>query len=389
LDVVKRKAIDNENFDVALEAKKDMDHLRHEMLSKLESEGFSISVLEGSTSSLVVEGKHNVSVVTVGDQKAEQKKDEHIENAPVQVNNNELKENGKEIAKESETSQTENSKAVAKDRKTKEAGEASPLQVADTTISAEQKKDKQNESLQLKKKEVPTPLPTDSLATLDERPIKPQSAAISFEDFDETSVPPGLQPSKGQQPSLLRRLMKKNTPAVPPTNDEDGSSPSSPPKQPAEQRPPKQVGKVPKTSVKPSDTKSKVTKTPEPVKLAPPFSVHPISTFELDSDPEHMASDHPDIAAVLGGHFITTLMSKSFQQKEWALAFVVAELERATGANDTKERCAVQVDAVAKACYSVVEKTIGDTREKVALLTMQVWNLLIGVSDAFIFNTIT
>jgi hypothetical protein len=215
-----------------------------------------------------------------------------------------------------------------------------------------------------------------------ERPLKPVTREISFDDFDETSVPPGHAPSRGQlgipvKPALKTAKEKDKKPASPKS---DTPSPSKLDDAPAASSP-TPMAKGRNSMVVKKVTTNKPAANPSPIKEEPsvthngPFSRNVVPPFDFEEDPATIGSQMPDVSSLLGDAFVTALLSKAFMHKEWALSFVNGELITLVKEHGTHT---VDADRIVSCCYSILLRTFPDNREKVSILTVQLWKLIAG-----------
>lgn len=224
--------------------------------------------------------------------------------------------------------------------------------------------------------------PSKVTAKIDEdRPIVVKKQEINFDELDENSVPPGMSPSRNM--NNRSKLKKAKHPEDDAKAPEELSEPPSPKKPPMVRK--QALVKETKISVAKSKaekgtevaSESSTSNHGKSLDSTHPFGRHPESTFEVEDLPSIIRTEMSESVHMFGDHLIACLLSKQFAAREWALTEVTKAISDATNLRRKGEDDS-DVTTTIRGVYSIITKGISDTREKVVSLTLAAWNHLLG-----------
>lgn len=220
-------------------------------------------------------------------------------------------------------------------------------------------------------------------SALDERPIKPTSQSLQIDEFDENSVPPGLSPARSNplppQPSRLREK-KANAAQASTTQQQSRSSltgtsahPDSLSLHPSSTDPKRVVKRVKKKAVESGAERHAAAS-------LPPFKrpdAHVVPQFEVEEMNDAMKFEFTEMIAVFGEYPTACALSNQFAARAWGIE------EARRNFKNPPPSSADAIIMAAKACLQLAIKTLSDSRDKIVLPTVA----LIGEVMGFCFLT--
>eukprot|EP00158_Paraphelidium_tribonemae_P008579 Partr_v1_DN28618_c0_g1_i3_m50394 putative centrosomal protein 104kDa len=190
----------------------------------------------------------------------------------------------------------------------------------------------------------------------DNRPLKPKSA-INLDEMDENSLPPGIEPSpSGRKPAAKKAAAKKEK-VEPKSGGEESDVPV-----PKKKAPAKKVVKPKAPAVVVEDIRY--------------FSTPDGPPFDIDDPGSNRPSEWAETAQVFSDAVVDAILSKNFAHKEWALSTVQHKFDEAIKKKDPS-KLSHSVQDIVVAGYTIIKTCLADPREKVTTSCLELWNTLL------------